>query len=60
MKTGNVNAYPVVEDGTFLSCRYCKLEHICGRSEKHIRDVNGNDAVQFAQEITAEESENGR
>lgn len=60
VKTGNVNAYPLVEDGTFLSCRYCKLEHICGRSEKHIRDVNGNDAVQFAQEITAEESENGR
>ena len=47
VKSGIVDARPLVDDGKALSCEYCDFKDICGTKQQSCVDVGSAEAVEF-------------
>lgn len=51
VKSGNVSAIPLVQNGKAISCEYCEFADICGIDTGSCCEVNSPEAEIFAKEV---------
>lgn len=51
VKSGDVSAYPISENGELISCNYCRYSAICGRNAENARMADGTEAAEFENDI---------
>lgn len=60
VKSGIVDARPLVDDGKALSCEYCDFKDICGMKQSSCVDVGSAEAVGFGEDIVVAKAKKGK
>lgn len=60
VKSGVVDAKPLVDDGKAISCKYCEYRDICGMKERSCVEVNSAEATDFEEDIIVAKAKKGK